>query len=63
MPVIELAIGTQASIFPAAGYIHFTRLHGARVAVVDMEWRHEDDIGQERTSFSRVTQRCRYLSC
>ena len=63
VPVIELAIGTQASVFPAAGYIHFARPHGARVAVVDMEWRHEDDIEQERTSFSRVTQRCWYLSC
>lgn len=41
---LMLVIGTQASVYPAAGYIHVARLHGARVAVVDMERRHENDI-------------------
>ena len=39
-----LVIGTQARIYPAAGYIYVARIRGARVAV-DMERRHEDDMG------------------
>ena len=38
-----LVIGTQARIYPAAGYIYVARIRGARVAV-DMERRHEDEL-------------------
>ena len=50
-----LVIGTQARVYPAAGYIYVARMHRARVAA-DMERRHEDDMGGS----GKGRQRCWY---